>query len=173
MKRRTRFSRWLPHPFFSVISGIAWLVLNHSLAVVDILTAAILALVIPKMVATFIPRTPSVNWIAAIQLFYTVFIDIIVSNFVVAKLVLGPKKNLQPKWFRIPLSTQHEQVNALLAMIITTTPGTVSAGIDQKRGDILVHALNATDSEAEIKQIKMRYEQQLIKIFKVKSGEKL
>lgn len=40
----------------------------------------------------------------------------------------------------MPLETEHEQVNSLLAMIITTTPGTVSAGIDQERGDILVHS---------------------------------
>ncbi len=50
-----------------------------------------------------------------------------------------------------PLDTQHEEVNSLLAMIITTTPGTVSAGIDQDRGEILVHALSTDDPEVEIR----------------------
>ncbi|MBF7689930.1 MULTISPECIES: Na+/H+ antiporter subunit E [Acinetobacter] len=171
MKRKTRFSRWFPHPFFSVISAATWLLLNHSLATSDILLAIILAVVVPRMVAPFITRTPSIHWPSAIRLLFTLLIDIVISNFVVAKLVLGPKKNLKPKWFRIPLATQNEQVNALLAMIITTTPGTVSAGIDQKRGDILVHALNSTDTDAEIKEIKKRYEQLLIKIFSAQSGE--
>ena len=56
-------------------------------------------------------------------------------------------------------------------MIITTTPGTVTAGIDQDRGDILVHALSTDDPDAEIQTIKARYEQPLIQIFGVDTGE--
>ncbi len=79
---------------------------------------------------------------------------------------------MQPKWFRVPLETQHEQVNSILAMIITTTPGTVTAGIDQDRGDILVHALNTADESVDIQDIKNRYEKPLIEIFGAQSGEK-
>ena len=88
-----------------------------------------------------------------------------------AKQVLGSTKNLEPKWFRVPLETDHEHVNTLLAMIITTTPGTVSAGIDQERGDILVHALSCSDPDAEIEAIKQRYEVPLIEIFDVQQGD--
>ena len=56
-------------------------------------------------------------------------------------------------------------MNSLLAMIVTTTPGTVTAGIDQQRGDILVHSLNTSDTAFEIQDIKTRYEQPLIRIF--------
>jgi len=97
--------------------------------------------------------------------------DIIKSNIRVAKQVLGPMKNLKPKWYRVPLDTDHEHVNTVLAMIITTTPGTVSAGIDDERGDILVHALNCDDPEAEILDIKARYEAPLLAIFNVQQGE--
>ena len=86
--------------------------------------------------------------------------------------MLGPTDRMQPKWFRVPLETQHEQVNSILAMIITTTPGTVTAGIDQDRGDILVHALNTTDESVDIQDIKNRYEKPLIEIFDAQSGEK-
>ena len=106
----------------------------------------------------------------AFKLFWVVVWDIILSNIRVAKQVLGPTDALHPKWFRVPLETEHEQVNTLLAMIITTTPGTVTAGIDQDRGDILVHALSTDDEEAEIALIKSRYEQPLIEIFNVKTG---
>ena len=95
-----------------------------------------------------------------------------ICNIRVAKLVLGPTDRMQPKWFRVPLETQHEQVNSILAMIITTTPGTVTAGIDQDRGDILVHALNTTDESVDIQDIKNRYEKPLIEIFGAQSGEK-
>ncbi|MHA3103376.1 Na+/H+ antiporter subunit E [Acinetobacter sp. ANC 3791] len=163
--------RCLPHPFVSVMVGLSWLMLSHSLDASDLLMAVLLAVLIPKLLQHFITRTPHIDSKQAIRLFFVVLYDVIVANFVVAKLVLGSTEKLQPKWFRVPLDSQHEQVNSLLAMIITTTPGTVSAGIDQERGDILVHALSCSDPQAEIDQIKQRYEAPLLKIFHAKQGE--
>lgn len=172
MKQNLSFiDRCLPHPFVSVVVAIAWLMLGHSLEAFDIFSAIILGLIIPKIVQPFIVRTPDIHWKPAIQLIFVVLWDIIISNIRVAKQVLGPTQNLHPKWFRVPLDTDHEHVNTLLAMIITTTPGTVTAGIDQERGDILVHALNCDDTEAEISAIKARYEIPLIEIFNVTVGD--
>ncbi|MFW1754020.1 Na+/H+ antiporter subunit E [Acinetobacter wanghuae] len=165
------FLKCFPHPLVSIIVGISWVLLAHSLDVATLLMALVLAIVIPFMVKRFIDYTPNIHWVPAIRLFFVVLWDIVISNINVAKLVLGPTKNLHPKWFRVPLDTRHEEVNALLAMIITTTPGTVSAGIDQDRGDILVHALSTDDVDAEIETIKQRYEQPLIEIFSVQIGD--
>jgi multicomponent K+:H+ antiporter subunit E len=163
--------RWFPHPLVSVIVGVSWALLNHSLDAGTLITAFVLAVLIPRMVFRFIDYTPNIHWLPAIRLFFVVIWDVIVANIKVAILVLGPTKNLHPKWFRVPLDTEHEEVNALLAMIITTTPGTVSAGIDQDRGDILVHALSTDDEAAEIEVIKQRYERPLIEIFSAQTGE--
>ena len=163
--------RWFPHPLVSVIVGVSWSLLNHSLDAGTLVTALVLAVLIPRMVFRFIVYTPNIHWLPAIRLFFVVIWDVIVANIKVAILVLGPTKNLHPKWFRVPLDTEHEEVNALLAMIITTTPGTVSAGIDQDRGDILVHALSTDDEAAEIEVIKQRYERPLIEIFSAQTGE--
>ena len=163
--------RWFPHPLVSVIVGVSWALLNHSLDAGTLVTALVLAVLITRMVFQFIDYTPNIHWLPAIRLFFVVIWDVIVANIKVAILVLGPTKNLHPKWFRVPLDTEHEEVNALLAMIITTTPGTVSAGIDQDRGDILVHALSTDDEAAEIEVIKQRYERPLIEIFSAQTGE--
>ena len=139
--------RWFPHPFVSFLIIIFWLMLAHSLDASDLLMAVILGLVIPRLVRPFITRTPHIHW----------------------KPVLRKQKKLHPKWYRVPLETEHEQVNSLLAMIITTTPGTVSAGIDQERGDILVHSLSTENTESDVQDIKQRYEAPLMEIFDVKS----
>ncbi len=158
---------WLPHPFISVIVGVSWLMLAHSLDIANLLMALLLGLLIPRLINPFITHTPNINWSLAIKLGWVVLWDIVVCNIRVAKLVLGPSDRLQPKWFRVPLETEHDQVNTLLAMIITTTPGTVSAGIDQERGDILVHALSTEDAEMDVQEIKIRYEIPLMQIFGV------
>ena len=171
-KKTSMIDHLLPHPFVSVIVAASWLMLAHSAELYDVMVALILALVIPKLVQPFIVRTPNIHWDQAIKLIFVVLWDIIVSNIRVAIQVLGPTDRLHPKWYRVPLETDHEQVNSLLAMIITTTPGTVSAGIDQERGDILVHALNSDDPEAEILEIKKRYEAPLMEIFHVRQGDR-
>ncbi len=163
--------RGLPHPFVSVLVAVTWLMLSHSAELFDITMAIVLGLIIPKLLQSFIVRTPNISWKAATCLFWVVLWDIILSNIRVAKQVLGSTQKLQPKWYRVPLDTEHEHVNTLLAMIITTTPGTVTAGIDQERGDILVHALHSEDPEADIQDIKTRYEAPLILIFNAQSGE--
>ena len=171
MSKTSFREQWLSHPFVSILVALSWLMLAQSISPGNLLIAFILAIFIPRIVRPFITYTPDIHWNLAIKLFFVVLWDIIISNIRVAKLVLGPTKNLHPKWFRVPLDTDHEHVNALLAMIITTTPGTVSAGIDQERGDILVHALSCDDIDAEIEAIKVRYELPLIEIFNVEEGE--
>ena len=131
MQKTSFREQWLPHPFVSILVGLSWLMLAHSISAGNLLIAFILAMFIPRLIRPFIAYTPDIHWNLAIKLFLVVLWDIILSNIRIAKLVLGPTDQLQPKWFRVPLETDHEQVNTLLAMIITTTPGTVTAGIDQ------------------------------------------
>jgi|LULO01.1.fsa_nt_gb multicomponent K+:H+ antiporter subunit E len=163
--------RMFPHPLVSCFVFIAWLMLNHSVSLGNLLLALILAILIPKIMQAFITRTPQLDWVTAFKLFFVVLYDIIISNFKVAKLVLGPSHQLHPAWYRVPLDSNHDHVNTLLAMIITTTPGTVSAGIDLQRGDILVHSLSSLDTEVDIAEIKARYEQPLIQIFHAQPRE--
>ena len=171
MSKTSFWEKWLPHPFVSVIVALSWIMLAHSADPATLLMALLLGIVIPRLVKPFIGRTPNINWVLAIKLFFVVLWDIIICNIQVAKLVLGPTHKLHPKWFRVPLETQHEQVNVLLALIITTTPGTVTAGIDHDRGDILVHALSTDNAEIDILEIKNRYEKALMAIFDVEIGE--
>ena len=171
MQKISFWENWLPHPFVSVMVALSWIMLTHSLDAATLLMALLLGILIPRLVQPFISRTPDINWVLALKLFFVVLWDIIICNIKVAKLVLGPTRNLHPKWFRVPLETQHEQVNVLLALIITTTPGTVTAGIDDARGDILVHALSTDDSDTDILEIKNRYEKVLMAIFSVELGE--
>ena len=65
----------------------------------------------------------------------------------------------------VALDTRIDDAVALLASIITMTPGTVSCDvrIDERR--ILVHALDVDDPDRTIQLIKSRYERPLQEIF--------
>lgn len=154
-------------PVLSVLLALAWLALARSVEPVHLLSAALIGLIVPRMVSPFLPPAGPVNWGAALRLTAVVLWDILVSNLVVARLVLGPLARMQPMWLRVPLACDHAQVNALFATIITTTPGTVSCVVDEVARCIWVHALNADDGPAMVADMKTRYEAPLMAVFGV------
>jgi multicomponent K+:H+ antiporter subunit E len=66
---------------------------------------------------------------------------------------------------RLPLRVKHPGGIALLATLVTTTPGTVSCLVDEARGELVVHALDCADPAALAAEIRERYESPLMEIF--------
>ncbi|MFY3386845.1 Na+/H+ antiporter subunit E [Paracidovorax sp. MALMAid1276] len=156
---------WLKHPWLSLLLAAAWLLLQHSLSVFHLLSAALIGLVVPWLLDDFLPEPRKLNMRAAARLGAIVLWDIVVSNITVARLVLGPMSRPQPAWVPVPLTLTHPTAITLLATIITTTPGTVSCTVDEERHEILVHALDCHDPAQMAADIKQRYEVPLLAIF--------
>ncbi|WP_395137706.1 Na+/H+ antiporter subunit E [Schlegelella aquatica] len=158
--------RWLAHPSLSVLLAAVWLLLQQSVHVSQLLAAALFGLVVPGLVHRFLGPSVRVRRLdRALQFGALVLWDIVVSNVVVARLVLSPGSNPHPAWVRVPLRLQHPAAMTLLASVITMTPGTVSCVVDEHRREILVHALDCLDAEALARQIADRYERLLLEIF--------
>lgn len=150
---------WLPHPLLSLLLAAVWLLLQQSLALPQLITAGVLGLVVPRLVAGFLGPANRVHRpLRALRFAGIVLWDIVVSNLTVARIVLDPRSRPQPAWVKVPLDTQHPLVITLLATIITTTPGTVSCVVDEAGGFILVHALDCDDVDAAARGMKDRYE---------------
>ena len=156
---------WLAHPWLSVLLALSWLLLQHTLAPFHLLSALLIGLLIPRLLHEVLPPAPTIRMLPALRLALVVLGDIVTSNITVAKLVLGPMARLQPAWIQVPLQLQHPTAISLLASIITTTPGTVSASIDEEQLCILVHALDCSDAQQMVADIKERYERPLLIIF--------
>jgi len=158
--------RWLAHPLLSALLAAAWLLLQQSLAPGNLITAAVLGLVVPRLLHGFLGAPTVVrSWSTARRLLWVVLHDIVVANFTVARIVLSPRSNPQPAWLTVPLDVQHPTAIMLFATIITTTPGTVSCVVDDDRRQILVHALDCSDAAAMVADMKQRYEAPLKEIF--------
>ena len=157
---------WLPHPVLSLVLAVVWLLLQQSVAPAHLLSAAVLALLLPRLLHDFLgdavhPQSPR----AMLHLAGVVLWDIVMSNITVARIVLNPASEPRPAWVEVPLDARHPTAITLLAAIITMTPGTVSCVIDEERHSILVHALDCSDAPAMAAQIKDRYERPLRRIF--------
>jgi multicomponent K+:H+ antiporter subunit E len=65
----------------------------------------------------------------------------------------------------IPIDMRDPYGLAMLACIITATPGTVWAGLSPDGGSLTLHVLDLQDEETLVHIIKQRYERRLMEIF--------
>ena len=156
---------WLAHPWLSLMLGVAWLLLQHSASLFHVLSAVLIGLIVPRLLHRFLPEPRKIRVAPAFRLIAIVLWDIVLSNIAVARLVLGPMSRPRPAWVPVPLTLTDSTGISLLAMIITTTPGTVSCTVDEGKHRILVHALDCADPVQMANDIKARYETLLLAIY--------
>lgn len=163
---------WWPTPVRSLFLFVVWLLLNNSFAAIHLFFGLILAWFIPQLTHKFRlvqPRMKSPG--LALHYGLTVICDIVVANFQVIRLVLGPNKTLRPAFVKVPLDLKNNLAVTILASTVSLTPGTVSAdvlplnaGSDDDRY-LLVHVLDLADEAALIQLVKQRYEAPLKEMF--------
>ncbi|MDX1340945.1 MAG: Na+/H+ antiporter subunit E [Reinekea sp.] len=163
----TRTNRsWIPSAFNFVLLFVVWLLLTNSFSVGNILLATFLAWGIPFLISGLQSETSRVKKpLKAAQYLFILLWDIIISNVVVARQVLGNTHHLQPGFLAIPLDLTDPLPITLLASTISLTPGTVSTEVSADLKTLYVHALNVDDEQALILGIKQRYESRLKEIF--------
>ena len=158
-------ARWLPHPWLSLLLLVSWLLLNDTLSPGHILLGATLGLLIPLFTMRFWPETVAIRKpLLALRLAGIVIYDIIVANFVMSRIVLGPTMSITPAFVVVPLDVEGDFAVSVLLAVISLTPGTVSAELDAERRFLLVHALSEDDPDSLVRRIKDRYEAQIKEI---------
>lgn len=159
--------RWLPFPLFSVALLAVWLVLNESVAPAHLLVGGVLGLGGGQLLALLQRPTgrTRVRASALAALVWLVFLDIVQSNLAVLRIVLSPRGSRVAGFLAMPLEVRHPGALAVLACIITATPGTSWARYDAASNVVIIHVLDLVDEAAWIRQFKERYEHRLKEIF--------
>lgn len=159
-------TRWLRHPFLFLSLLAMWLLLNQSLAPGQLLLGAVLALGGTALAARLRPPRGRIRVAAMAQLLSVVFADIVQSNIAVARIVLGlGARGRSAGFLSMPLELRHPGGLAVLACIVTATPGTSWASYDAERGILVIHVLDLADQQAWVRTFKQRYERRLLEIF--------
>ncbi len=152
--------------FFALL--VLWLILNESLEPGQVLLGVALALggaaVFSRLQAPAgrVRNRPG----AALMLLGLVIADIVRSNLAVARIVLGLGAGKRTAGFlSMPLELRHPGALAVIACIVTATPGTSWVRYDRAANVITIHVLDLVDEQAWIRQFKQRYERHLLEIF--------
>lgn len=160
-------TRWLPFPLLSACLLGMWLLLNQTVSLGQILLGSILAVIGGWMlVAVQSPRGRVRNPGAILRLTAIVLVDIVRSNIAVARIILGTRHDkLTSGFMNIPLDLRDRYGLAILACIVTATPGTLWVNYNPKNGELMIHVLDLVDEQTWIDAIKGRYERLLLEIF--------
>ena len=93
--------------------------------------------------------------------------ELLMANLSVARTVLlEPRDKINPAFLAIPLEAETDAEIALLANLITLTPGTLSLDVSTDRRVLYIHTLDVEDVDALRKEIKRRLERRLLEVMR-------
>ncbi len=144
---------------------VLWLLLN-GLSVANLLLGGVVALAGVWALSLLQPprralRRPGI----ALRLFFVVLADVIRSNLEVARTLVTRQGNRRAGFVHIDLALRDPGALAVLACILTATPGTAWVEFDARRGVLLLHVLDLGEEDQWIHLVKERYERPLLEIF--------
>lgn len=159
-------SRFLPYPLLTAGLLLMWLLLT-SFSPGQFLVGAIVAVMASRAMAALEPSKPRIRrWSAVPKLIGIVTLDIMRSNVAMFLIIVGANRRPRQSGFvAIPLDLRDKTGLAILACIVTSTPGTAWVEYDPDTGILLLHVLDLIDADEWVGVIKSRYESPLREIF--------
>jgi multicomponent K+:H+ antiporter subunit E len=155
-------------PLLSAGLVVLWILLEQSIDPATVALGLVLAVFWPAVTAKLGParvrraRKP----LTLLRLFARVVLAMLQSNAAVARIILSRARNDVPAGFvHVPLELRDPTGLAVLAMIITFTPGTAWVQLSADGGTLVLHAIGYEDETALIEVIKRRYERPLMEVF--------
>lgn len=156
----------LPYPLLSASLALMWLALN-GFTLGHLILGCIVSVFASWGMAALRPSKPRLaKWYLLPKLLGIVLYDIVRSNIAVASiLITGRKGRLRSGFMTVPLELEDPTALALLAVVVTSTPGTAWLEYNSLSKTVLIHVLDLVDEEAWRSLIKGRYEALLMEIF--------
>jgi multicomponent K+:H+ antiporter subunit E len=150
----------------ALLLALFWLLLVNELSVAQFVLGLALGAAVAAATFALYPTLPAIRRSGvAVQLLAVFACDIVAANLAVARAALSPRLAIRPRFLRVPLDLREPVPGALLAAMVTLTPGTVSVELDLQAGLLLVHGLLVDDEARAVAAIKSRYEARIKEIF--------
>lgn len=105
-----------------------------------------------------------VSQVLGFVLFFLV--ELILANLRVALVVLSPRPAIRPAVVAIPLDVRSDAEIALLANLLTLTPGTLYLDVSKDRCTMYVHTIFVDDLDQFRRRIKQGFERRVMEILR-------
>jgi multicomponent K+:H+ antiporter subunit E len=155
-----------PYPLLTLFLLLMWLLLN-GFTLGHLVLGTIVATVASWAMASLRPDKPKLKkWYLLPKLLFIVLYDIARSNIAVVLVILrGRAPGHSTGFISVPLEIQDRTALAILAIVLTSTPGSAWLEYDSHDRTVLLHVLDLIDEAQWVDLIKNRYEKLLMEIF--------
>lgn len=147
----------------NILLALAWGAVTGSFTLLNLLfgfiIAAIALWIIREQFDTSAYITRGVKVVGLILMFLK---ELFISAFRVAVIVLKPTSSYQPGFIAFPLTTDRNAEIALLANMITLTPGTLSVDVSDDKSTLFIHCIDVPDTEALKQDIAEGFERKIM-----------
>jgi multicomponent Na+:H+ antiporter subunit E len=152
----------------NVLLAIAWVLVTGGFSLLNGLFGFVLGLAALSLIREQIGTIGYVRRVRRLASLALLFLyELVMSAVRVFKLVLTPDlSKLQPGFVAFPLTVDRDFEIALLANLITLTPGTLSVDVSDNRRTLYIHAIHVPDPEAMKADIATGFERKIMEAFR-------
>ena len=137
----------------AILSFVIYLFYTGSLGLFDVITGAIVAVIIGLLVGNIVVENPGKalsirrGFLMLIYIIWYFLVAETKAHIDVIKRALHPKMPLNPAIIKVPYNVSTDYAMTLIANSITNTPGTVVVDLDYENKYFFVHWLDAKTSD--------------------------
>ena len=152
----------------NVLLAIAWVLVTGGFSLLNGVFGFVLGLAALSLIREQIGTIGYVRRVRRLASLALLFLyELVMSAVRVFKLVLTPDlSKLQPGFVAFPLTVDRDFEIALLANLITLTPGTLSVDVSDNRRTLYIHAIHVPDPEAMKADIATGFERKIMEAFR-------
>ncbi|MEM6461284.1 MAG: Na+/H+ antiporter subunit E [Pseudomonadota bacterium] len=151
----------------NVLLALIWVAVTGLFSVLNLVFGFFLAAAVLYLIRE---QVGSVGYFSRAGKFLSLFLlflyELVMSAIRVAILVLSPQMKLAPGIFAYRLKVDRDYEIALLANMITLTPGTLSVDVSDDKKFLYVHAIDCSDPDATRKGIAEGFERKILEAYR-------
>ncbi len=136
-----------------ILSFIIYLLYTGSIGLFDIITGAVVAIIIGLLTGSIVVKNPGKTFSLRryiLMIIYTIWYFLVAetkAHLDVIKRALHPRMPLNPAIIKVPYDVNTDYAMVLIANSITNTPGTVVVDLDYENKYFFVHWIDAKTSD--------------------------
>ena len=151
----------------ALLMALIWGAISGSFSVANLLLGFVVGAVALRLVrGQEISFGLRVRPIKVLILTLSFLYELVMSAVRVAILVLSPRMELRPGIFAYRLRVNTDFEIALLANLITLTPGTLSVDVSADRRTLFIHTIDCSDRQKLRQDIANGFERQIMEAFR-------
>jgi multicomponent Na+:H+ antiporter subunit E len=146
---------------FNLLLALSWLLLTNTFTLLNVLFGFALGFLVIALIHRTVPALYFYPKRLPRALHFALFFikELVVANWRVATDIVTPIWYMHPGVIALPLTAKTEFEIALVANIISLTPGTLSMDVSDDKKTLFVHAMFLDDEEklrGDLKEIEQR-----------------